>query len=64
MYLKALHMYNDSIFHFSESKYVSGSNRPHVLWNQRGQMLIRKHIESYLKIYLKLGVTDYVNIDA
>lgn len=45
----------------SEPNYVSGSNRPHVLWNRNGRALVQVHIQRFLKAILK---KDIVNIDA
>lgn len=48
----------------SESNWVSGSDRPHVLWNQKGQHLIRNHIEWYLSKVLKIEFPERVRFAA
>lgn len=46
------------LFHCSESIYVSGSSRPHVMWNQSGRTKIRTHILWRLNKILKMNATE------
>lgn len=46
------------LFHCSESIYVSGSSRPHVMWSQSGRTKIRTHILWRLNKILKMNATE------
>ncbi|XP_031636567.1 maternal effect protein oskar-like isoform X2 [Contarinia nasturtii] len=47
----------------SDSYYVSGSNRPHVLWNQTGRTMVRNYIKQSLSKFLKIHMNS-LQIDA